>query len=71
MSDILAELKAQLATRGARGIVGMQRKFRIMDDDGSQAINIAEFKKAMRECALTLSDEVSYARFYPLRLTWV
>jgi Ca2+-binding EF-hand superfamily protein len=27
-----------------------------MDDDGSKSLNMAEFKKAMRECALDLSD---------------
>ena len=27
----------------------LQRAFRVMDDDGSQSLNIAEFKKAMKE----------------------
>ena len=38
--------------------MGLSRKFRIMDDDGSGALSVAEFKKAMRECSLELSDEV-------------
>jgi Ca2+-binding EF-hand superfamily protein len=35
----------------------MQRKFRIMDDDGSKALSMTEFKKAMNEMALNLSDK--------------
>ena len=58
IDTILTDLRSQLATRGARGIVGLSRKFRIMDDDGSGALSVAEFQKAMHECALELSDEV-------------
>jgi hypothetical protein len=56
---ILAAFKEQLASRGARGIVGLSRKFRIMDDDGSGALSITEFKKAVRECSLELTEDVS------------
>ncbi|KAJ1432493.1 hypothetical protein B484DRAFT_327304, partial [Ochromonadaceae sp. CCMP2298] len=52
----MAQLKSQLAARGARGIVGLQRKFRIMDDDGSKTLSLVEFKKGLRECALSLSE---------------
>lgn len=37
---------------GARGILGLGRKFRLMDDDSSGSLDIAEFTKAMRECEL-------------------
>ena len=40
----------------ARGMVGLQRKFRIMDDNGSGTLENSEFKKAIKECGLTLSD---------------
>jgi Ca2+-binding EF-hand superfamily protein len=52
----LHQLREQLVARGARGIVGLQRKFRIMDDDGTKTINLMEFKKAIRECGLKLTD---------------
>jgi hypothetical protein len=58
LSQLLADLKSQLARRGARGIVGLQRKFRIMDDNGNQALSYGEFKKAIKECGLSVSDEV-------------
>ena len=41
------------------GIIGLGRKFRIMDDDGSKSLNKAEFNKAMKECKLDVNDSVS------------
>lgn len=35
-----------------------------MDDDGNGALSLAEFKKAMKECALDLSEEDSMALFH-------
>ena len=51
-------MKDKLAARGVRGIVAVQRRFKIMDDDNSGTINPEEFKKAMRECNIQLSEEV-------------
>ena len=42
------------AQRGANGIIGLGRKFRIMDDDGSKSLDKAEYTKAINECALGL-----------------
>lgn len=60
---IVKQLKVQLAQRGARGIVGLSRKFKIMDDNGNGALSVSEFQKAMRECALDLSPEDCSALF--------
>ena len=56
VENSLALLREQLIARGARGIVGLQRKFRIMDDDGSKSLNLVEFKKGIKECALKLTE---------------
>jgi Ca2+-binding EF-hand superfamily protein len=54
---IIQKLKQELRARGGgTGFIGLQRKFRIMDDDGSKALNLAEFKKAMKEMNMNLSD---------------
>ena len=45
-------LKNKLATRGARGIIGLQRQFKIMDDDNSKSLDKSEFNKAMQDFAL-------------------
>ncbi|CAK5014544.1 unnamed protein product [Aphanomyces euteiches] len=77
VTETLATLRASLYEHGARyslgsalncdltlsyrGIVGLGRKFRIMDDDNSHTLDLNEFKKAIREHALDLTeDEVAH-----------
>ena len=49
----LAEaLKTKLASRGGKGIIGLARQFKIMDDDNSKSLCKAEFNKAMQDFAL-------------------
>ena len=38
--------RERIKGRGARGMVGIQRLFKIMDDDGSRSLSEAEFTKA-------------------------
>jgi len=38
-----------LAKRGARGMIGLQRIFKIMDDNHSNTLDIQEFWKAMKD----------------------
>eukprot|EP01029_Cantina_marsupialis_P008922 TRINITY_DN20933_c0_g1_i1.p1 TRINITY_DN20933_c0_g1~~TRINITY_DN20933_c0_g1_i1.p1 ORF type:complete len:425 (-),score=164.50 TRINITY_DN20933_c0_g1_i1:236-1510(-) len=49
VDNMITQLKADLKRCGARGILGLGRKFRIMDDDNSKSIDLMEFKKAMKE----------------------
>jgi hypothetical protein len=44
-------------SHGARGIFGLARKFKIIDDDNSKSISFDEFCKAIDEAALTWSVE--------------
>ena len=53
---LMTKLKEQLAGRGAKGIIGLARVFKIMDDDGSNTLSFQEFKKAMKECGMVLTD---------------
>ena len=46
---LLNALKEQLISRDSKGLIGLQRQFRIMDEDGSNSLDISEFKKAMLE----------------------
>jgi hypothetical protein len=55
---VLDELRTQLKSKGALGIAGLARKFRIMDDDGSGNLDFQEFRKGIKECGLTtLTDK--------------
>jgi Ca2+-binding EF-hand superfamily protein len=53
---LIDRLKSEMAKRGASGFIGLQRKFRIVDDDNSKNIDLGEFKKAMKEMNITLTD---------------
>jgi Ca2+-binding EF-hand superfamily protein len=54
--EALAEvLKTKLASRGARGMIGLQKQFKIMDDDNSKNLNNAEFTKALTDYKLGFS----------------
>ena len=53
----LQQLKSAVRARGATGIIGMGRAFRIIDDDGSKSVSLSEFKKAMSEYRMSLTDQ--------------
>lgn len=53
---ILTKLKGILISRGAKGVIGLSRAFKIMDDDGSGALSFAEFRKAMKDFNLPVND---------------
>jgi hypothetical protein len=48
-NELLGKVKAKLASRGARGIIGMGKQFRVFDDDNSRSLSQSEFTKAMKE----------------------
>lgn len=52
----MASLRESLKQRGARGIFGLARKFRIIDDDGSGELDFNEFKKAIHEHSMEWTD---------------
>ncbi|CAG9313621.1 unnamed protein product [Blepharisma stoltei] len=52
----IIKLRNKLAERGGRGIIGLQRQFKIMDDDNSKNLDFQEFTKAMKDFAVDLSD---------------
>jgi len=39
MNELIAKIKAKLASRGARGIIGMGKQFKIFDDDNSRLLD--------------------------------
>lgn len=60
----LAEaLKNKLASRGGKGIIGLARQFKIMDDDNSKTLDKQEFIKAMSDFALGFTPQQCAALF--------
>jgi len=56
MAELAERLQKKLASRGARGIIGLGKSFRIMDDNNSRSLDIYEFTKAMKDYHLGFSD---------------
>lgn len=54
--DLLQRLRDKLKTRGARGIIGLSKQFRIMDDNHSMSLDKFEFSKAMSDYMLGFSE---------------
>jgi len=56
VEGLLTALKERLASRGARGFIGLSRSFKIMDDDGSKSLDLQEFSKAMRDFRVDINE---------------
>lgn len=54
--DLLQRLRDKLKSRGARGIIGLSKQFRIMDDNHSLSLDKFEFSKAMQDYMLGFSE---------------
>lgn len=54
---LLNLFKDKLKARGPRGMVGLQRIFKIMDDDQSGSLTQREFSKACKDFKIGISDE--------------
>lgn len=53
----LAEvLRTKLVSRGARGFIGLQRQFKIMDDNNSRSLDKYEFTKAITDYMLGFTE---------------
>lgn len=54
---MLDKLREKLKSRGARGIIGLGRNFRITDKDKSMKLDRYEFSQAMSDYALGFSEK--------------
>ena len=57
LDTAMNKLRDRLASRGARGFIGMQKQFKIMDDDRSGNIDMNEFKKAIKDFRIDLTPQ--------------
>jgi len=55
-SQLMDQFRQKLAARGARGLVGLQKQFKIADDDNSRNLDMQEFKKACRDFRIGVTD---------------
>mmetsp|Transcript_38441 Transcript_38441/g.58532 ORF Transcript_38441/g.58532 Transcript_38441/m.58532 type:complete len:365 (-) Transcript_38441:9-1103(-) len=55
-AEIIDHIRKKIAARGARGLMGIAKKFKIADDNNSKTLDASEFKKAMHDFRIGLSD---------------
>lgn len=55
--ELIKMLRAKLASRGARGLIGLQRVFKILDDDGDGELSIQELWKGLTDFRLKVSED--------------
>ena len=56
-AQLLENLRTKIAKRGARGLSGIARKFKIADDNNNKMLDPEEFKKAMHDFRIGMSDK--------------
>lgn len=56
-ANLIKLFSDKIKARGARGIIGIQRLFKIMDDDGSHTLSEAEFYRACQQFKVGISEE--------------
>jgi Ca2+-binding EF-hand superfamily protein len=56
-SLLLKTFRETIARRGARGIFGIARNFRIIDDDNSKTLSWAEFNKCLNDFRVPIAEE--------------
>ena len=59
----MEKFRDRMKARGARGILGLARSFKIMDDDRSGYLDMSEFKKALKDYRVQVTDEEGRALF--------
>lgn len=52
----MEHVRKRIAARGAIGISGIGKKFKIADDNNSKSLDVEEFAKAMKDFRIGLSD---------------
>ncbi|GBL93281.1 Calcyphosin-like protein [Araneus ventricosus] len=61
--DPIEKLRLLCLQRGAKGILGLGRVFRRMDDNHSGDLNLEEFVKGIRDSGLNITDEEAESLF--------
>ncbi|XP_042895751.1 calcyphosin-like protein isoform X2 [Parasteatoda tepidariorum] len=57
MSEVLEKLRQLCRARGANGIIGLSRAFRLMDDNRDKKLHLDEMKLGLQEYGADLGDE--------------
>ena len=61
--DLFEYLRKKILARGARGILGISRLFKNIDDDNSKTISFQEFDKALKDFRIDVVEEDAWKIF--------
>jgi hypothetical protein len=50
--ELLSKFRDKIKQKGVKGVLGLQKVFKMMDLDNSQTITLQEFKKAVRDFSI-------------------
>merc|ERR1712080_640447 len=64
VKDPIEKLRLQCLARGASGIKGLSRTFKIMDDDGNRSLDFYEFKKGLHDYGADVSKNEAHEMFH-------
>jgi hypothetical protein len=56
-NELIKLFRDKIRSRGIRGIIGLQKLFSIMDDDGTKSISLYEFSKACKDFKVGINEE--------------
>jgi Ca2+-binding EF-hand superfamily protein len=63
--ELVEAVRNKIVSRGARGINGIKRVFKIMDDNDSKTLDFNEFRKALNDFRISIPPE-EYQRVFGL-----
>ena len=63
VNALLQAFRDKIKQRGARGIIGLQRVFKIIDDDGSRSLSFLEFRKCLNDFRVDVPPEAARTLF--------
>ena len=64
-ADLIAAFRERLLSRGARGLIGLARQFKIMDDNDSHSLDWEEFSKALRDFRVDMDETEARTTWRP------
>jgi len=54
---IVERFRNKLKSRGGRGMIGLRRQFKIMDDNNSGSLDFTEFRKGIKDFQVDVGDQ--------------
>jgi Ca2+-binding EF-hand superfamily protein len=54
---LVERFRSKLKARGGRGMIGLRRQFKIMDDNNSGSLDLYEFRKGIKDFQIDIDEK--------------